>query len=99
MATDSIEQWAILELLGHIRTAGYVTEEQHFGATVGRIDIPQADGSLVTQWFGGGAVFRCTPTTEEVARAVAVSSNSSRPVQRWELPQLAAGRADDDDEY
>lgn len=31
--------WAIVELMGHVRLAGYVTEEERFGAKLGRIDI------------------------------------------------------------
>ncbi len=77
--------WAILELMGHIRLAGYVTEEERFGSTVGRIDIPGPDGKSVTQYFGGGSIYRLTPTTEEIARAVA-ERGSPAPVSRWELP-------------
>jgi hypothetical protein len=80
----AFEQWAIVELMGHIRMAGRVTEEQHFGATLGRIDMPKGDG-FVTQFFGGSSVYRITPTTEDVARAVA-DRNIAEPVHRWELP-------------
>jgi hypothetical protein len=76
--------WAILELMGHVRTAGFVTEEEHFGCKLGRIDIPNGDG-MATQYFGGSSVYRLTITTEEVARAVA-KSNQPEPVHRWELP-------------
>lgn len=84
----TFDQWAILELLGHVRIAGRITEESHFGTALGRIDIPDGDG-FTTQYFGGGSVYRITPTTEEVARLVAVG-NQPEPVHRWELP--AAGR-------
>ncbi len=77
--------WAILELMGHIRLAGYVTEEERFGSKVGRIDIPGPDGASVTQYFGGGSIYRLTPTTEQVARSVALH-NEPEPVHRWELP-------------
>lgn len=83
------EQWAILELMGHVKLAGRVTEEEHFGAKLGRIDIPRADGGFTTQFFGGGSVYRLTPTTEEIARHIA-QNNQPRPVQVWELP--APGR-------
>jgi hypothetical protein len=43
----------------------------------------------VTQFFGGGAVYRMTPTTEVIARSVA-KANQPEPVHRWELPALAA---------
>jgi hypothetical protein len=87
--SDSFEQWAILELMGHVRLAGKVTEEEHFGAKLGRIDIPNSDG-FTTQWFSGGSIYRLTPTTEDIARGVALR-NQPEPVHRWELP-APAGR-------
>lgn len=78
--------WAILELLGHKRLAGRVSEEERFGVNMGRIDIPNADGSYSTQFFGGASIYRLSPVTEEVARAVALSTHE-RPVQSWELPK------------
>jgi len=80
----TFEQWAILELMGHVKLAGLVTEEEHFGAKLGRIDIPNGDG-FTTQYFTGGSIYRLTPTTEEIARAV----------NRWELPAPAAHAATD----
>lgn len=88
--SDTFEQWAILELMGHVRLAGKVTEEEHFGAKLGRIDIPDADG-FTTQWFSGGSIYRLTPTTEAIARGVALR-NQPEPVHRWELP--APSKAD-----
>lgn len=84
------EGWAILELMGHVRLAGRVTEESHFGVALGRIDIPTAAGDgYTTQYFGGASIYRLTPTTEEIARSVAVHSQP-RPVQSWELPARTA---------
>lgn len=83
-ATETFEQWAIVELMGHVRVAGRVTEEEHFGAKLGRIDIPAHDGGFTTQFFGGSSVYRLTPTTEDIARAVALHSQPE-PVHRFEL--------------
>lgn len=92
----TFDQWCILELMGHVRLAGRVTEESLFGTALGRIDIPNGDG-FTTQYFGGSSVYRITPTTEEVARLVAVG-NQPEPVHRWELPApKAAGVADHED--
>jgi hypothetical protein len=35
-----MEIWAIVELMGHVKIAGKLTEEEHFGAKMGRVDIP-----------------------------------------------------------
>lgn len=81
---NAFDQWVILELLGHVRLAGRITEETLFGTALGRIDIPTGEG-FTTQYFGGGSVYRITPTTEEIARSVA-ARNQPEPVHRWELP-------------
>ncbi len=80
--------WAILELLGHVRLAGRVTEESHFGVALGRIDIPAGLDTFTTQYFGGSSIYRLTPTSEQVARIVA-EQNQPAPVHRWELPLAA----------
>jgi hypothetical protein len=76
-------------LLGHVKVAGLVTEETHFGTALGRIDIPNAEGGFTTQYFGGSSVYRLTPTTEAIARSVA-ARNQPTPAHRWELPALPA---------
>lgn len=101
-------EWAILELMGHRRLAGKVLEQEIAGARFIRIDVPGPGGTAATQLYSPQAVYCITPTTEEVARAVA-SANQPEPVTRWELTALltthttagAAARSygdDDDDE-
>ena len=86
--------WGILELMGHVRLAGRITEESRFGVALGRIDIPKTDGTFTPQYFGGSSIYRLTPTTEEIARSVA-ARNQPEPVHRFELPTLAAHAAMD----
>jgi len=83
----AFESWAIVELMGHVRMAGRVTEEQRFGATLGRIDIPQGEG-FFTQFFQGASIYRLTPCSEEVARSVAKHAHIE-PIHQWEVPKLA----------
>jgi hypothetical protein len=85
-AKETFEHWSILELMGHVRLAGRVTEEERFGQKLGRIDIPGPDGTWTTQYFGGSSIYRMTPTTEAIARSVAMRSQPA-PVHSWELPQ------------
>lgn len=84
------EGWSILELLGHRRLAGYVHEEEIAGHGMLRIEIP-GEGAQVeaTQFYSPAALYCLTPTTEEIARAVAKQSHPE-PVQPWELRQLEA---------
>lgn len=76
--------WAVLELMGHRRLGGLVREDLFAGSKVIRIEIPDGDG-FTTQFYGGGSLYALTPTTEEIARAVA-ARNQPAPVHRWELP-------------
>jgi hypothetical protein len=84
------EMWAVVELMGHVKMAGRVSEEERFGAKMGRIEIPQEDGSFVTQFFGGGSVYRITAVTEEAARLVAKAAKV-QPISPWDLPRALAG--------
>jgi hypothetical protein len=85
---ERFESWAIVELMGHVRMAGRVTEEELFGSKIGRVDCPMPDGGYATVYFGGGSVYRLSPCSEAVARAVAQVSRPE-PVHRWELPAPA----------
>lgn len=89
------EEWAILELMGHRRLAGKVTDAVIGGGAFLRIDIPAKDGKQTTQYYSPGAVYCITPTTEEVARMVADQSQPE-PVYRWEL--LPVGKTGGEDE-
>lgn len=84
MTEDQIfAQWVILELMGRRRLAGFLTEQEIAGNSFLRLDIPGQQGT--TQWYNPAAVYAITPTTEDIARAVAATSQPA-PVQRWELP-------------
>ncbi|MHB9105784.1 MAG: acetyltransferase [Armatimonadota bacterium] len=77
--------WAILELMGHRRIAGHVSEATIAGQSFIRIDVPDVPGQdAFTQFYGAGSLYCLTPTTEEIARAVAARS-IVRPVERYEL--------------
>ena len=84
--SETFEEWAILELMGHRRLAGLVKEETLGAASFIRIDVPDGDGGFsATQYYNPAAVYCMTPTTKEMAEQVA-AQNSPEPVSRWELP-------------
>jgi hypothetical protein len=97
--------WAILELMGHRRLAGFVTEAEVAGTKLLRLDVyapepPDTDEDerpVATQLYGGAAIYCITPTTEEIARAVA-ATRRPEPVQRWELPPAATVTASAEDD-
>ncbi len=89
VAPREFEAWAIVELFGHARIAGKVTEQQIGGASFIRVDVPELeirkDGcdltkaiqverrAAFTRLFGPAAIYAITPTTEDVARAAAAA--------------------------
>jgi hypothetical protein len=107
MQNEKFNQWAILELLGHRRLAGCVSEETIAGVSMLRIDIPAGDpmnltGKYTTQFYSPSAVYCITPTSEEIVR-VFCKNHQPTPIQSWELrtlepPASATGlRSDPDD--
>ena len=84
--------WAIVELMGHRKLAGLVSEEIHFGVPMCRIDVP-ANGEIAafTQLYGGGSIYAMTPVSEQVARGMAARLQA-RPVQVWDLAAIAGDR-------
>jgi hypothetical protein len=98
---DTFEGWAILELMGRRRLAGYLTTQDIAGQSFLRIDVPSDPPA--TQLYSAGAVYCITPTTEETARQAA-GLGRVQPVSRWELPPAVRADdaygdpADDDDE-
>lgn len=87
-------EWAIVELMGHRRLAGYLTEQQIGGAGFLRLDIPGEPAA--TQFYAPGSVYCITPTDEATARKVAALGRPA-PVQRWELPAAPADDVEPDD--
>lgn len=80
---DGFGQWCILEVMGHRKLGGYVTEQPLFGTAMLRIDIPNAE-SYTTEYYGGSSIYALHPVSEEVARAFAARSRV-RPVEVYEL--------------
>ena len=83
---DGFREWCILELMGHRRLGGLVTEAEIGGIPLLRIDIPAEPP--VTQYYGKPAVYALTPATEELATALARGFHG--PVSRYELPAVPA---------
>ncbi|WP_322768423.1 acetyltransferase [Frankia sp. Cr1] len=87
MTTDqNFDEWAIIELFGHVRRAGRVREWEVAGHGFLRLDIPDG-GQWVTQFVNPKSIYALTPTTEKLARAAATRWQPE-PVHPWELPAV-----------
>jgi len=95
---EGFESWVVLELMGHRRLAGLVSEQEIAGKNLLRIDVPDPNGGTkITQFYGADAVYCMTPVSEATARAAAAGMDP-RPVQVWELPGPAVQPHPDEDE-
>lgn len=82
---EKFEAWGLLELFGHQRLAGKLSDQTIGGVHFLRIDVPQVgDVPPYTRFFTQGAIYGMTITTEDVARRLA-RSLKARPVHAYEL--------------
>jgi len=103
---ERLDTWALVELFGHARIAGKVSEQTIAGGAFLRVDVPTVDGQAeFTRFFGAGAVYSISPCSEEVVRLAARQLRTS-PISVYipELRQLPPSpdyeptSEDDDDE-
>lgn len=102
MSTDlsKFEQWAVVEIMGHRRFAGFVSEQTVGRASFVRVDVPDVavNGDTLpafTKLFGAGSIYAITICTEETARAFAASIRE-RAFSTYEAPRLPALTASED---
>lgn len=85
---DKFEAWGLLELFGHQRLAGLLSEQTIGGCSFIRIDVPEVNGvASYTRFFTNGAIYGMTPTSEKVARALAANLQA-KPVQAYDVRAL-----------
>src|SRR6185437_6905021 len=85
--TEKFDQWALVEIMGHRKLAGRVTEQTIGGAALLRVDVPETSRQpAFTSFVGGSAIFSLTPVTEAIARAQAERFQAA-PVSVYDLPR------------
>jgi hypothetical protein len=105
MASETLEGWGIVELMGHQRTAGRLSERSIAGSNLLQVDVPLTDTEFRTVFYGGSAIYALHPTDEQSARLMA-RSLGQRPVYaydierqaRLEAPRQPSGGPDRDDD-
>ncbi len=103
---EKFESWALIEVMGHSRYAGYVTEQAVGGCNFVRVDVPAFEGyPAFTKLLGQSSIFAITPVTEQIARGMAQQFRN-KPVQVYDLPERFTQKAligpedeDDDRDY
>ena len=103
MDQEKFDSWALVELFGHQRIVGRVTEATIGGCALLRVDVPaRGDLAAFTKFYGNGAIYAMTPVSEAVAMAM-LERIRPEPISRFDLPQIGPASAaaidhDDDDD-
>lgn len=97
---EQFEAWGLLELFGHQRLAGKLTEQTIGGVHFIRIDVPAVESEpAYTRFFTQGAIYGMTVLTEDTATKLA-GYLRAKPVQAYEVPSAPrlTSRIDQDDD-
>ncbi len=86
---QEFKQWAIVELFGHARIAGLLTEQTIGGCAFVRIDVPElvSEGQTfpaVTRLLGQGSIYGIT-FVDEATATIAAREIRYQPVSVWSL--------------
>mgnify|MGYP006879905713 FL=1 len=94
--------------MGHVRYGGQVSKDNALGTAMLRVDVPQADGSFVSQLINPASIYRITFCAEPIARAAAAHGDP-KPMSQWEVSHLlpvpqsqtvtSASESEPEDEY
>jgi hypothetical protein len=88
MSEEKFDQWGIVEIMGHDRIAGRITEQAMGGCAFVRVDVPEIGGRpAYTKLFGSSAIFSISLTSEETAR-LAAAKFSPAPMSSWDARAL-----------
>ncbi len=80
--------YALVELFGHQRIVGYLSQQAFGSGVLFRMDVPDMlkDGKKVregfTRYFGISAIYSITPVSEEVVRSLlpSIDGTPARPM-------------------
>lgn len=86
---NGFNEWALVELFGHQKIVGRVSEATLAGGAFLRLDVPAvAENKAFTRFYGPSAIYSINPVTEEIALQL-IQEYRNEPVSRFDLPKLA----------
>lgn len=90
MSDEKFEQWAIVEIMGHQRIAGLLSEMSIGGSSFIRVDVPPVDGApAFTKLYGPGAIYAVSFVDRDIALAAAERLRV-RPVTPYDVGALTS---------
>lgn len=88
MGDNKFELTAIVELFGHTRMAGTVTEQTIGSASFIRIDVPETEQQpKFTRIVNPSAVYAINPVTKDVMLHMA-DQISEKPIDSWDIREM-----------
>ena len=89
---EKFESWALVELMGHNKIAGKVTEHKFGNQSMLRVDVP-AIGELpaFTKIIAVNAVYAINPLTERDATDYATTLKA-KPLDIWDMQSIFENR-------
>lgn len=99
-----LKSWALVELFGHQRIVGFVSQQSLGAAALLRVDVPNLlkDGKIVrqgfTRYFGPGAIYSITPVDEATVRRMLPSVDGT-PGEARPLTLRSFNGRDEEDGY
>lgn len=92
MDSESKEMWALVELFGHNRICGKVTEAELGGGSLIRVDVPAVkDKQPITKYYNVKAIYGITPVDEATALRMAESIDAA-PISSYSIDLEIARR-------
>ncbi|MFZ5833597.1 MAG: hypothetical protein ACOY3P_26210 [Planctomycetota bacterium] len=88
------ETWAVVEVMGHSRYAGRVSQDSTFGPGMLRVEVPACEElglPAFDKWLSAASLFAVTPCSREFAIAAAKRFRA-RPFALVELQDLTTSR-------
>lgn len=91
---EKLKSWALVELFGHQRIVGFLSEQSFGTGVLFRVDVPDLtkEGKIVrsgfTRYFGISSIYSITPIDEEAVRELLpVVDGSPSAVRPYTLPR------------
>lgn len=85
---EKFEIWALVELMGHNKIAGLLTEHKFGNQSMLRVDVPAiGDIPAFSKVFSVSAVYAINPVSEETARSYA-GLLKAKPLDVWDMQQI-----------
>jgi hypothetical protein len=89
---ETSEMWGIVDLFGHTKIAGKISEQTLGGAAFVRVDVPYVPGvEAHTRLFGNSAIYSISFTSQAIAESVA-RKIQSKPISVYDLDQESRTR-------